>query len=153
MYKPPIVEMTNRASAERQHSETLLHRDLTDQIIGVFYAVYNELGFGFLESVYESAFAIALETAGHSVQRQVGMAVWFRGINVGDFRADLIVDHAVIIEVKAVRILEAAHEAQILNYLRCTNLEVGLLFNFGPRPAFKRMAFANERKGIRVHPR
>ena len=81
------------------------------------------------------------------------MAVWFRSVNVGDFRADLVVNECVIIEIKAARALEPAHEEQLLNYLRCTEIEVGLLLNFGPRPVFRRMAFANERKGIRVHPR
>lgn len=131
----------------------LKHRELTEAIIGIFDDVYNELGFGFLESVYEHALAIALEQSGFKVRRQVAMAVWFRGVNVGDFRADLFINDLVAIEIKAGAAIERAHEAQLLNYLRCTDVEVGLLLNFGPKPLFRRMAFSNERKGIRVDPR
>lgn len=131
----------------------LRQKDLTESIIGTFYDVYNELGFGFLESVYESAFAFALEQAGFKVSRQVPLQVWFRSVKVGDFRADLFINDLIIVEVKAVSALDRSHEAQLLNYLRCTDIEIGLLFNFGPRPAFRRLAFANERKGIRVNPR
>jgi GxxExxY protein len=112
----------------------------------VFYEVYNELGCGFLESVYEKAMAIALGAAGLRVSRQVGIEVWFRGQSVGDFRADEIVEDAVLLELKAARAIEPSHEAQLLNYLRATELEVGLILNFGPKPEFRRLVFANERK-------
>jgi GxxExxY protein len=150
--KPPVLQAKDwpRINADERG---LKHRELTESIIGIFYDVYNELGYGFLESVYESAWAIALGQAGFRVSRQVAMAVWFRGVNVSDFRADLVVNDYVIIEIKAARAIEPAYEAQLLNYLRCTDIEVGLLLNFGPRPTFRRMAFANERQGIRVHPR
>ena len=150
--KPPVLQARDwpRINADERG---LKHRELTESIIGIFYDVYNELGYGFLESVYESALAFALDQAGFHVLRQSGLAVWFRSINVGEFKADLVVNDAVIVEIKAARALEPAHEAQLLNYLRCTEIEVGLLLNFGPRPTFRRMAFANERKGIRVHPR
>jgi GxxExxY protein len=131
----------------------LKHADITDSILSVFYSVYNELGYGFLESVYEESMVIALAQAGHHVGRQVPLHVWFRGHSVGDFRADLIVDRKVIIELKAARALEVAHEAQLLNYLRSTEIEVGLLLNFGLRPQFRRLIFENTRKQIRVHPR
>ncbi len=131
----------------------LKHKDLAERIIGIFYDVYNELGQGFLESVYEHALLLALQQAGLSVQEQVGRAVWFRGTKIGDFKADLVVNDAVLLESKAARVLELWHEAQLLNYLRCTEMKVGLLLNFGPRPQFRRLAFANERKGIRVNPR
>jgi GxxExxY protein len=150
--KPPFLQARDwpRINADERG---LRHRDLTESIIGIFYEVYNELGHGFLESVYECALTVALEQAGFRVTRQAAMAVWFRSINVGDFRADLIVNDSVIIELKAARALEPAHEAQLLNYLRCTDIEVGLILNFGPRPVFRRMAFSNERKAIRVNPR
>ena len=131
----------------------LIHKDLTERIIGVYFEVYNELGHGFLESVYEEALVMALAAAGLAVRRQVELPVWFRGSKIGDFRADLLVDEKVILEVKAVRALEPAHEAQLLNYLRCTEVEVGLLLNFGSKPQFRRFVFENERKGIRVNPR
>ncbi len=131
----------------------LKHSGLTEKIIGVFFDVYNELGPGFLESVYEASVEIALDDAGLRVERQVPIPVWFRGRNVGDFRADLLIDGSVILELKAARTLESAHEAQLLNYLRATSIEVGLLLNFGPKPEFKRFVFDNARKHIRVHPR
>jgi len=129
------------------------HRDLTEKIIGVFYAVYNELGHGFLESVYEQALALALVQAGLNVQRQVPVVVWFRGQKIGDFRADMLVEGLVLLELKAARTIDQAHEKQLLNYLRATDVEVGLLLNFGIRPEFRRLVFENERKKIRVDPR
>jgi len=123
------------------------HRELTQKIIGVFYNVYNELGHGFLESVYENAMTLALREAGLDARQQAPAAVYFRGQIVGDFRADLLVENAVIVELKAAKALDSTHEAQLLNYLRATNLEVGLLMNFGPKSEFKRLAFDNERKG------
>jgi GxxExxY protein len=120
------------------------HQELTRRIIGVFYEVYNELGHGFLEFVYEAA--IALREAGLKAETQVPIAVYFRGNRVGDFRADLMVENAVLLELKAARALGSSHEAQLLNYLRATEIEVGLLLNFGIKPEFKRLAFDNERK-------
>jgi GxxExxY protein len=124
----------------------LKHRALTEQIIGVFFEVYNELGHGFLESVYEKAFELALTAKNLSVRRQIEVPVWFRGQKVGDFTADMLVQDCVLLELKAGRALDAAHEAQVLNYLRATEIEVGLLFNFGLKPQFKRLAFDNRRK-------
>lgn len=124
----------------------LKHRELTEKIIGVFYEVYNELGHGFLESVYEKAFDIALTSKGISVLRKIEVPVWFRGQKVGDFEADMLVERCVLLELKAGRALHAAHEAQLLNYLRATEIEVGMLFSFGLKPEFKRLAFDNSRK-------
>ena len=100
------------------------HQDLTQKIIGVFYEVYNELGFGFLEGVYEEAMLIALADAGIQACRQLPVKVCFRGRIVGEFRADLLVEKAVIVELKAARGLDASHEAQTLNYLRGTQIEI-----------------------------
>jgi GxxExxY protein len=133
--------------------EGLKHRELTEKIIGAFYDVYNELGHGFLESVYEQALAIALTQAGMKVERQVAVSVWFRGQQIGDFRADVLVDGSVLLELKAARTLDQAHEKQLLNYLRTTDIEVGLLLNFGVSPQFRRLVYENERKKIRVDPR
>jgi GxxExxY protein len=130
----------------------LKHAELTEKIIGVFYDVYNELGYGFLESVYEESLAIALSGAGLSFERQVPVPVWFRGQNVGQFRADIVVAASVLLEMKSAGVLEPAHEAQLLHYLRSTKIEIGLLLNFGPRPQFRRLLFDNERKKIRENP-
>lgn len=130
-------------------SDGLLHRDLTKRIVGAFYDVYNELGYGFLESVYEGSMEIALRHAGLVVQRQVPVMVKFRGEQAGVFKADMLVEGKVLVELKAAKALEPAHEAQTLNYLKATEIEVALLFNFGPRPEFKRLVFDNERKAYR----
>jgi len=124
------------------------HQQLTQKIIGVFYEVYNELGFGFLEGVYEEAMMIALAESGLSACRQLPVNVHFRGRIIGEFKADLLVEDAVIVELKAARALDSSHEAQTLNYLRGTPIEIALLMNFGPKPEFKRMAFANSRKRL-----
>ena len=129
----------------------LKHRPTTRKIIGVFYDVYNELGCGFLEAVYVEALTLALREARLSVEREVALKVSFRGNIVGRFRADLVVNDAVIVEAKAFPRLQSAHEAQLLNYLRATVLEVGLLFNFGPRPQFRRLVFENHLKKHSYH--
>jgi GxxExxY protein len=130
----------------------LLHQSLTAKIIKVFYDVYNELGYGFLESVYEAAFAMALREAHLHVEQQVPIPVWFRGKQLGAFKADLLVENRVIVELKAARSLDPAHEAQLLHYLKATNVEVGMLVNFGERPTFRRLLFDNKRKTIRANP-
>jgi GxxExxY protein len=101
------------------------HAELTEKIIGVFYEAYNELGHGFLESVCEGAMMIALEQAGLRAERQVPIAIWFRGHNIGVFFADIVVEGLVILELKCARNIDPAHEAQLLNYLRATTIEVG----------------------------
>jgi GxxExxY protein len=130
----------------------LIHSALTNQIIGVFYDVYNELGHGFLESTYAEAMMIALQQVGLTAVREVPVPVWFRGKKVGQYFADILIDDAVLLELKAARTIEAAHEAQLLHYLRATEIEVGLLLNFGVRPQFRRLLFDNERKKIRENP-
>jgi GxxExxY protein len=130
----------------------LKHSELTDKIIGVFYDVYNELGHGFLESTYAEALAMALKESGVSVVREVPVPVWFRRRKIGQYYADVMVEGLVLLELKASRTLETAHEAQLLHYLRATEVEVGLLLNFGIRPQFRRLLFDNERKKIRENP-
>ena len=132
------------------HADTrgLRYKELTEAIIGVFYEVYNELGHGFLESVYQRAFEIALAAKVLDVFPQIEVSVWFRGQKVGDFVADILVNKCVLLELKAVRTLDSAHEAQMLNYLRATEIEVGLLFNFGIKPEFRRLVFENSRKQV-----
>jgi len=132
----------------------LLHADLTDTILGIYYDVYNEVGHGFLESVYNKCMFLALRQAGLSVQREFPVPVYFRGADVGEFKADLVVNDCVLIELKAAQNLDKSHEAQVMNYLRATKLEIALLLNFGnSRPQFRRIVFENSNKKIRVHPR
>lgn len=128
------------------------HEELTNKIIGVFYEVYNELGHGFLESVYEKAMAIAFAEKGIQFEEQVEIPVWFHRKQAGMFYADIVVEGIVILELKAVRSLDPAHEAQLLNYLRATEIEIGLLLNFGVRPEIKRRIYDNPRKASRSYP-
>lgn len=119
---------------------------LTHQVIGTFYEVHTELGFGFLESVYRRALVVALLDQGLSVEPETAIPVLFRGQSVGDYRADLLVEGRLIIEIKAGVGLVPAHRAQLLNYLRATSMEVGLLVNFGEKLTFERFIFTNDRK-------
>src|SRR5260370_14003528 len=132
---------------------TLKDAELTKQIIGVFYDVYNELGYGFLESTYAEAMVVALAQSGLAAVREVPVPVWFRGQKVSQYFADRLVDNAVLLELKAARNLESAHEAQLLHYLRAKEIEVGLLLNRGLRPQFRRLLFDNKRKKIPENPR
>jgi GxxExxY protein len=126
------------------------HRELSKRIIGVFYEVYNELGHGFIESVYRKSMVIALKTAGLDVCSPVVIPVFFRNHPVGDFEGDVLVGGSILLELKAVRTLDSSHQAQLLNYLRATDIEVGLLLNFGVKPEFKRSVFDNQRKAERL---
>ncbi len=123
------------------------HKDVTDLIIRAFYAVYNSLGYGFSEKVYENAMVIELRKLGLKVVSQARIVVFYEGQQVGQYNADLLVKDAVIVELKAARVLASQNEAQLLNYLKATTHEVGLLLNFGPQPEIKRKIYDNERKG------
>ena len=123
------------------------HADVTDRVLKAFYAVYNGLGYGFLEKVYERAMVIELRKAGVQVVPQAEIVVLYDGQAVGEYQADLLVEDAVLVEVKATASLAPEHEAQLLNYLKATRYEVGLLLNFGPKPQVKRKVYDNERKG------
>lgn len=124
----------------------LLHRDLTGAILKLFYEVYNELGYGFLERVYQNAMYYELKANGYKVEAQKKITVKYKNIIVGEYFADLIVDDCVILELKAVDILVKEHHNQIINYLRGTNCEVGLLLNFGKKAEFIRRVYENHRK-------
>ena len=123
--------------------EKYKHTDLTEKIIKAFYKVYNTLGFGFLEKVYENAMFIELRNMGLFVEKQRRVKVFYEGQEVGDYFADLIVDEKVIIELKASEALCEEHEFQLINYLKATEIEVGLLLNFGKKPEFRRKIFTN----------
>lgn len=123
-----------------------LYQDLTSRIISCFYKVYNKLGFGFLEKVYENSLLIELSNNGFKVERQKPINVYYEDKLVGEYFADLIVDDKVIIELKAAESLIEEHELQLVNYLKATEIEVGLLLNFGKKPEIKRKIFTNDRR-------
>lgn len=122
------------------------HSDLTEQIIGAFYAVYSTLGYGFLEDVYVKALVIELKMRGLIPNAEQPIEVYYADQLIGRYYADVVVNDFVIVELKAVKALVAEHEAQLLNYLKATPYEVGLLLNFGPKPETKRRSFDNSRK-------
>ena len=123
----------------------MLHEEITSKIIEAFYAVYNNLGYGFLEKVYENALILELEKRGLKAKQQVPVQVYYESKVVGEYFADLLVDGKVILELKAVEKLITAHEAQLINYLKATNIQIGLLLNFGPKPEFKRKIFTRRK--------
>jgi len=122
------------------------HSEITEKILAAFYAVYSALGYGFLEKVYANALKIELEKRGLKVDQEFEIKVFYDGQVVGEYFADLIVANVVIVEIKAAKTLAQEHEAQLLNYLKATPYEVGLLINFGPKPEQKRRSFDNNRK-------
>ncbi len=126
----------------------LLQKELTDKIIKGFYKVYNELGFGFLEKVYQNALLLEFHGMGLKCEKQVPIKVHYNGQIVGEYFADLIINESVIIELKVVEKLIVEHELQLLNYLKSTEIEIGLLINFGKQPQFKRKLFTNDKKKL-----
>ena len=125
---------------------TLLHKTITDAVLKIYFDVYNQLGSGFLEKVYQNAMYFELKNKGFKVEAQKQIKVYFRKQLVGEYYADLIVQDKVIVELKATELLMNVHVAQTLNYLKATEIEVGLLLNFGEEPEFKRMIYTNDRK-------
>lgn len=122
------------------------HSEITDKIIKAFYKVYNTLGYGFLEKVYENAMVIELRKMGLQVSQQKRVKVYYEKEVVGDYYSDLLVENSVISELKASKSLCEADECQLINYLKATDIEVGLLFNFGEKAEFRRKIFSNDRK-------
>lgn len=127
---------------ERQHSK------VTDAIICGFYNVYNKLGYGFLEKVYEKAMIFELGKIGLLTKSQYPITVLYEGAVIGEYFCDLHIENKIIVEIKACRSILPEHEAQLLNYLKATNVEVGLVLNFGPKPEVRRKAYSNERKQL-----
>ncbi len=123
------------------------HSTLTGQILGAFFNVYNRLGYGFSEKVYENALALELERCGLSVEQQKPIQVYYEGEVVGEYYADILVNNLVILELKAARKILDEHTAQLLSYLKSTQIEVGLLLNFGPKPQHVRKVYDNDQKG------
>ena len=126
--------------------QDIKYKELTEKIIKIFYKVYNKLGYGFLEKVYENAMMIEFRRDGVPVISQSSIKVFYENEIVGEYFADILVDDKVIVEIKAARTLALEHEAQLLNYLKATDFEVGLLLNYGPKPEIKRKVFDNLRK-------
>ena len=124
----------------------LKHKELTEQVIGAYYAVYNDLGYGFLERVYQNAMYFELLDRGMKVEAQKSINVYRNGRLIGAYYADLMVNDVVIVELKAASALTEAHEDQLINYLKASNIEVGLLINFGIEPKFERKTWSNQRK-------
>jgi GxxExxY protein len=129
-------------------STELLHSDLTSAILKAYYRVYNTLGYGFLEKGYQNAMYLELLEQGFEVQTQHPIKVHYKTRQVGEYYADLLVNRTVILELKAAEALAHEHEAQLINYLRDTEIEVGLLLNFGIKPEYRRKIFTNDRKNF-----
>jgi GxxExxY protein len=125
-----------------------LHKSLSDSILKAYYEVYNELGYGFLEKVYQNAMFFELKAQGFKVEVQKQIKVYYKSQLVGDYFTDIIVDDLIILELKACECLMDEHQAQTLNYLKATNVEIGLLLNFGATPEFKRFIYTNDRKKL-----
>ena len=124
----------------------MLQESTSQQRIGSFFSVYNDLGFGFLEEPYKHAIVVELAARGLSAEREVPFDIIYRGVTVGTYRCDLVVNNSIIVEVKASRSLTDADERQLLNYLKASKVEVGFLLLFGPKPLFRRLIYTNDRK-------
>lgn len=131
-------------------SDNYKHSDITELIIKAFYNVYNQLGYGFLEKVYENALLIELKKFELSCASQIQIQVFYDDVKVGFYIADIIVENLIIVEIKAAESLCEELEAQLTNYLRATEIEVGLLLNFGKKAAFKRKVFSSEYKNHKI---
>lgn len=129
-------------------NENYLHSELSDKIINCFYKVYNVLGFGFLEKVYQKSLEIELEKNGLSIESQFPINVYYDNKIVGEYYADIFVESKIIVELKAIPVLVKENELQLINYLKSTNVEVGLLLNFGKDPEVKRRVFTNNKKNF-----
>jgi len=123
------------------------HSDLTGKILGAFFQLHKEMGYGFSEKVYQASFAILLEELDLVVEQQKPIKVYFHDRVVGEYVADMVVNNAVLLELKAIERLADVHSAQLLNYLKSTEIEVGLLLNLGPQAEFRRKIYDNSHKG------
>jgi len=130
----------------------LLYKEITDSILKAYYDVYNQLGYGFLEKIYQNAMYFELKSLGYKVEAQKPIKVYFKNQLIGEYYADLLIEDKVIVELKACELLMNVHVAQIMNYLKATEIEVGLLLNFGEDAEFKRMIYTNDRKQNKKNP-
>ena len=125
---------------------SLLHKKITDAVLKAYYDVYNQLGYGFLEKVYQNTMYFELQSLGYKVEAQKQIRVYFKNQLVGEYYADLLIENKIIVELKACELLMNVHIAQLMNYLKATEIEVGLLLNFGEEAEFKRIIYTNDRK-------
>ena len=123
---------------ETYRKMNLIHKEITDKILKSFYTVYDELGYGFLEKIYENALLLELSDAGLKCERQKPIKVYYKEQLIGEYFADIVVENKVILEIKAAESIAKEHEYQLINYLKATNVEIGLVLNFGKKPEFKR---------------
>lgn len=144
-------KLLNTIMTDKTSSESILHQAITEQIIKAYYAVYNELGYGFLERVHQNAMFEELRDLGFAVECQKKILVHYKEKIVGEYFADIVVDNKVIIELKASESIISEHEIQLLNYLRATEIEVGLLLNFGKKAAFRRKICTNDAKKLNLY--
>jgi len=121
----------------------MLHKEITDKVLNAFYKVYNTLGWGFLETVYRNAMALELKDQGMTCEMERHLEVFYGGEIVGDYKADIVVEDFVVLELKSCEVLIEQHKNQLINYLKASNIEIGLLLNFGKSPEFKRVIFSN----------
>lgn len=126
--------------------DNYIHSEISDLIIKAFYNVYNKLGYGFLEKVYENGMMIELKRMGLNAEKQKQLKVFYDEFEIGEYYADIIVNDCVIVELKAAESICPEHEAQLVNYLKASDIEVGLLLNFGKEPKFKRRVLTSEFK-------
>lgn len=127
-------------------SDNLKHSEVTNLIIKAYYQVYNKLGYGFMEKIYHRAMILELQNYLTDVVSQKNLKVYYEGVEIGNYYADLVVNGCVIVELKAVGTITTEHEVQLVNYLKASNIEVGIILNFGPEPEFKRRVFTNDKK-------
>ena len=138
MNRSPQADQANGHGKTRENID-LAHGEISREVIGAFFHVYNTLGYGLAESVYQRSIAIAIEMRGVTARREVPLHVVFEGRAVGEYRADLIVAERILVETKSTERLLREHEAQVYNYLKISGLRVGLLLNFGPKQIFRRL--------------
>jgi GxxExxY protein len=124
----------------------ILHEELTEEILGAFFEVYNELGYGFLEKVYQNSLFLELKSRGFDVVPQKRCAVYYKGKEVGEYYSDIIVNDLIILELKAKEKIIEEHEIQLLNYLKASSIEIGFVLNFGKKPEFSRKIYSNHKK-------
>jgi GxxExxY protein len=129
----------------------LLHQELSDEIVDAFYSVHKELGYGFLEQVYQNALYFELISRGYQVLAQKKCEVYYHGVKVGDFQADMLVENLIILELKARETIMPEHKAQLINYLKASAIEVGYVLNFGKKAEFERIIYTNDRK-VKIAP-
>ena len=133
------MDANDSSEARDPDRPEIIERDLSREIVGAFYDVYNALGYGFLESIYAKGMEVALRRRGLSVEREVGCEIYFMGERLGVHRADILVERRIVVEVKASQALADINKRQLLNYVTAFGVQLGILLHFGPKPSFDRV--------------